>query len=145
LMGSAGNNLINGLAAQAQNKGIPVNIGDSVHLQVLMAGNILKPSLKTDLRESANNLKAQATELVKNKIDTIKNTVRDSVNQIKNNAVNSLKNELKNQLSGKKDSTQTGSGKPLENVGRQAGEAAKNTLNSLFGKKKSNAADTTKH
>ncbi|PSL46801.1 AsmA-like protein [Chitinophaga niastensis] len=145
LMGSAGNNLINGLASQAQSKGIPVNLGDSVHLQVLMAGNILKPSLKTDLRESANSLKAQATELVKNKIDTVKNTVKDSVNQIKNNAVNSLKNELKNQLSGKKDSAQTGGGKPLENLGKQAGESAKNTLNSLFGKKKSNNADTTKH
>ncbi|NSL88121.1 AsmA-like C-terminal region-containing protein [Chitinophaga sp. Mgbs1] len=143
LMGSAGNNLVNNLASQAQSKGIPVNIGDSVHLQVLMAGNILKPSLKTDLRNSANNLKNQATELVKNKIDTVKNTVRDSVNQIKNNAVNALKNELKNQLSGKKDSTPS-NGKPLENVGKQAGESVKNTLNSLFGKKKP-AADTTKH
>ncbi|MBS0027941.1 AsmA-like C-terminal region-containing protein [Chitinophaga sp. 22321] len=144
LMGSAGNTLVNNLASQAQSKGIPVNLGDSVHLQVLMAGNILKPSVKTDLRETANNLKAQAAELVKNKIDTVKNTVKDSLNQIKNTAVNSLKNELKNQLSGKKDSTSTGAGKPLENVGKQAGESVKNTLNGLF-KKKNNAADTTKH
>ncbi|SEW34038.1 AsmA family protein [Chitinophaga arvensicola] len=144
MMGTAGNTLVNNLASQAQSKGIPINLGDSVHLQVLMAGNILKPSLKTDLRESANNLKAQATELVKNKIDTVKNTVKDSLNQIKNTAVNSLKNELKNQLSGKKDSTQPAGSKPLENVGKQAGESVKNTLNGLFGKKKP-AADTTKH
>ncbi|WP_212002761.1 AsmA-like C-terminal region-containing protein [Chitinophaga sp. HK235] len=143
LMGSAGNTLVNNLASQAQSRGIPVNLGDSVHLQVLMGGNILKPSLKTDLKESANNLKNQATELVKNKIDTVKNVVRDSVNQIKNNAVNALKNELKNQLSGKKDSTQPSGGKPLENVGKQAGESVKNTLNGLFGKKKQ-PADSTK-
>ncbi|MBC9930381.1 AsmA-like C-terminal region-containing protein [Chitinophaga qingshengii] len=143
LMGNAGNTLVNNLVSQAQNKGIPVNLGDSVHLQVLMAGNIMKPSLKTDLKESANNLKNQATELVKNKIDTVKNVVRDSVNQIKNNAVNALKDELKNQLSGKKDST--GNGKPLENVGKQAGESVKNTINNLFGKKKPAAtADSTK-
>ncbi|HVI45983.1 MAG TPA: AsmA-like C-terminal region-containing protein [Chitinophaga sp.] len=141
LMGSAGNSLVNNLASQAQQKGIPINIGDSVHLQVLMAGNILKPSLKTDLKESVNNLKSQAATLVKNKIDTVKNTVRDSVNQIKNNAVNALKNELKNQLSGKKDSTQQ-SGKPLDNIGKQAGESVKNTLNGLFGKKKK-ATDST--
>ncbi|SKA40160.1 AsmA-like C-terminal region [Chitinophaga eiseniae] len=144
LMGSAGNNLVNNLVSQAQNKGIPVNLGDSVHLQVLMAGNIMKPSLKTDLKESANNLKNQATELVKNKIDTVKNVVRDSVNQIKNNAVNALKNELKNQLGGKKDSAAPTGGKPLENVGKQAGESVKNTLNGLFGKKKP-ATDSTKH
>lgn len=141
MMGSAGNNLVNNLASQAQAKGIPVNIGDSVHLQVLLGGNILKPNLKTDLRESANNLKTQATELVKNKIDTVKHTVKDSLNQLKNNAVNQLTNELKNQLAGKKDSAATG--KPLENVGKQAGETMKNTLNSLFGKKK--AVDSTKH
>ncbi|TWF39068.1 AsmA-like protein [Chitinophaga polysaccharea] len=142
LMGAAGNNLINNLASQAQSKGIPVNIGDSVHLQVLMGGNILKPSVKTDLRESANSLKNQAAALVKNKIDTVKTTVKDSLNQIKNTAVNTLKDELKNQLSGKKDSAHNS--KPLENVGKQAGESVKNTLNNLF-KKKNNTADTTKH
>jgi hypothetical protein len=144
MMGAAGNTLVNNLASQAQSKGIPVNLGDSVHLQVLMAGNILKPSVKTDLRETANNLKSQATELVKNKIDTVKNTVKDSLNQIKNTAVNSLKDQLKDQLSGKKDSTKTASGKPLDNVGKQAGESVKNTLNGLFGKKKP-VADTAKH
>ncbi|RFS24880.1 hypothetical protein DVR12_06745 [Chitinophaga silvatica] len=142
LMGSAGNTLVNNLASQAQSKGIPINIGDSVHLQVLMGGNILKPNLKTDLRESANNLKDQAATLVKNKIDTVKATVKDSLNQIKNTAVNSLKDELKNQLSGKKDSGQTATnGKPLENIGKQAGESVKGTLNNLFKKK---TTDTTK-
>ena len=144
MMGTAGNTLVNNLASQAQSKGIPVKLGDSVHLQVLMAGNILKPSVKTDLRETANSLKDQAAELVKNKIDTVKNTIKDSLNQVKNTAVNSLKNELKNQLSGKKDTNQTTSGKPLENVGKQAGQSVKNTLNGLFGKKKANSADTTK-
>jgi hypothetical protein len=144
MMGTAGNTLVNNLASQAQNKGIPINLGDSVHLQVLMAGNILKPSVKTDLREAASKLKEQAAELVKNKIDTVKNTVKDSIDQIKNTAVNSLKNELKNQLSGKKDTTQTTSGKPLENAGKQAGQSVKNTLNGLFGKKK-NTTDSTKH
>jgi paraquat-inducible protein B len=144
-MGSAGNTLVNNLAAQAQNKGIPVNIGDSVHLAVVMGGNIMKPALKTDLRESANNLKNQAAELVKNKVDTIKSTVRDSVNSLKNAAVNSVKNELKNQLLGKKDST-SANNNGVQNLGKQAGESAKGVLNGLFGKKKPQAAaDSTKH
>ncbi len=144
MMGTAGNNLVNNLASQAQSRGVNVNIGDSVHLAVAMGGNIMKPSLKTDLRESANNLKAQATQLVKDKVDTIRSTVRDSVNSLKNQAVNSVKDELKNQLLGKKDSTSSGNG--VQNLGKQAGESAKGVLNGLFGKKKQQpAADSTKH
>ncbi|MFB6454471.1 AsmA-like C-terminal region-containing protein [Chitinophaga sp. Hz27] len=145
LMGNAGNQLVNNLAAQAQNKGIPVNLGDSVHLSIAMGGNIMKPSLKTDLRESANSLKAQASELVKNKVDTIKNTVRDTVNQLKNQAVAAAKNELKNQLLGHKDSTGSTPNNGVQNLGKQAGESAKNVLNGLFGKKKQAAADSTKN
>src|SRR5690606_6373229 len=72
LMGNQGNTLVNNLVKQANDKGIPVNVGDSVYLNVLMGGNIAKPSLKTDLKEMAgdalNNLKNQATALVQNKI-----------------------------------------------------------------------------
>lgn len=144
LMGTAGNNLVNSLASQAQSKGIPVQLGDSVHLAIAMGGNILKPSLKTDLRESANNIKAQATALVKDKVDTLKSAVRDSVNSLKNNAVNAAKNELKNQLFGKKDSTAASSGNAVQDIGKQAGESAKGVIKGLFGKKKP-AADSTKN
>lgn len=139
IIGQQGNNLVNQLSAEASKKGIPLNINDSIHLQVLMAGNILKPSLKTDLRESTsktlNNLKDQAVSIVKNKVDTIKNTLKDSVRQVKNQAVASLKEELKRQLNGQKDTTNTNNGKPLEQVGKQAEQTLKNTFNNLFKKK----------
>ncbi|ASZ11594.1 hypothetical protein KTO58_17040 [Chitinophaga pendula] len=139
IIGQQANNLVNQLSAEATKKGIPLNISDSIHLQVLMAGNIMKPSLKTDLRESTsktiNNLKDQAVSIVKNKVDTIKNTLKDSVRQVKNQAVASLKEELKRQLSGQKDTANTNNGKPLEQVGKQAEQTLKNTLNNLFKKK----------
>lgn len=147
IMGSQGNTLINNLVTQAQSKGIPVNVSDSIHLQVLMAGNIMKPTLKTDLRETANrtvdNLKSQATELVKNKIDTVKNAVKDTLQQVKQQAANALKDEIKKQLTGDKDTAQTGQ-KPLQQAGKQAEQTLKNTFNNLL-KKKNNTADTTKH
>lgn len=147
IIGNQGNALINNLVTQAQNKGIPVNVSDSIHLQVLMAGNITKPSIKTDLQETANrtvdNLKSQATELVKNKIDTVKNAVKDTLQQVKQQATNALKDEIKKQLTGGKDSTQTGQ-KPLQQAGKQAEQTLKNTFNSLL-KKKNNTTDSTKH
>lgn len=140
LMGNQGNMLVNNLVKQANNKGIPVSVGDSVYLNVLMGGNIAKPSLKTDLKEMAgdavNNLKNQATALVQGKIDSAKSAVKDSLAQVKNQVVSSAKEELKKQLLGGKDTTGTGSGKPLQDAGKAAEKTLNNTLKGLLNKKK---------
>lgn len=145
LMGKQGNTLVNNLVTQANSKGIPVSVGDSVYLNVLMGGNITKPSLKTDLKEVAgdalNNLKEQAATLVKNKIDSAKNTLKDSLQQVKNDALSAAKDELKKQLLGGKDSTD--SGKPLQNAGKAAEKTLNNTLKGLLNRK-NNTKDTTK-
>lgn len=145
LLGQKGNSLVNNLVTQANNKGIPVQVSDTVYLNVLMGGSMLKPTLKTDLKEVAgnamNNLKDQATAMVKNKVDTVKNTVKDSLNHVKNEAVSAVKDELKKQLLGGKDSTVEG--KPLQNAGKAAEKTLNNTLNNLL-KRKNTAADSTK-
>lgn len=141
IMGQQANSLINGLVSKASAKGIPVNVSDSVHLQVLLGGNIMKPTYTTDLQETASRageqLKDQATALVKNKVDTVKNTVKDSLTQVKNNVTNSLKDQLAKKLSGQKDTTTATQDKPAQDVGKEAGKTLKNTLNGLL-KKKSN-------
>ncbi|MRG47042.1 hypothetical protein GFS24_18105 [Chitinophaga sp. SYP-B3965] len=145
LLGQQGNSLVNNLVTQANNKGIPVTVSDTVYLNVLMGGSLLKPSLKTDLKEVAgnavNNLKDQATALVKNKLDTIQHTVKDSLQSVKKEAVSAVKDELKKQLLGSKDSTQ--SGKPLQNAGKAAEKTLNNTLKGLLNRKKA-PADSTK-
>lgn len=145
LMGQKGTSLVNNLVTQANNKGIPVQVSDTVYLNVLMGGSILKPSLRTDLKEVAgnavNNLKNQATAMVKDKLDTVKNTVKDSLNHVKNEALSAAKDQLKKQLLGGKDSTQ--SGQPLQNAGKAAEKTLNNTLNNLLKRKKS-AGDSTK-
>jgi|GEM_PF-6843828 len=140
VMGTQANSLINNLVTQATNKGIPVNVSDSVHLQVLLGGNIMKPTYKTDLQETASRagaeLKDQATALVKNKVDSAKSTVKDSLNQVKQHVTSSLKEELAKKLSGQKDTATTaGQEKPAQNVGKQAEQTLKNTVNGLFKKK----------
>jgi len=140
VMGSQANSLINNLVTKAADKGIPVNVSDSVHLQVLLGGNIMKPTYKTDLQETASRataeLKDQAAALVKNKVDSAKNTVKDSLNQVKQNVANSLKDQLAKKLSGQKDTAATaGQEKPAQNAGKQAEQTLKNTLNGIFKKK----------
>lgn len=146
IIGKQGDALVNNLATAATNKGIPVNVSDSVHLNVLLGGNITKPTYKTDLQETAgaamNNLKDQAATLVKNKVDTVKAALKDTIQHVKNQAIASVKDELTKQLTGKKDSSTTKS-QPLQDAGKQAGQAVKSTLGNLF--KKKNATDTTRH
>lgn len=140
VIGKQGDALITSLASQATNKGIPVNISDSVHLNVLLGGNITKPTYKTDLQETAtgtlNNLKDQATALVKNRVDSTKAAVKDSLNSVKDKAVAGLKDQITKQITGQKDTSDT-KAQPLQNAGKQAEQAVKSTLGNIF-KKKSN-------
>jgi hypothetical protein len=145
LMGAQGNALVNNLAQQASAKGIPVALSDYINLNIKLEGSITNPIIKTDLKAAAgtvaDDLKQQAMDFAKNKIDSVKTTVQDSVNSIKDQLVKDLKDDLTKQLlGGKKDSTAS-SEKPLENTKKNAEKAIKNTLNSLLKKK---VKDTTK-
>ncbi|WP_343691997.1 AsmA-like C-terminal region-containing protein [Chitinophaga sp.] len=146
VIGKQGDALITSLTTQASNKGIPVNVSDSIHLNVLLGGNILKPTYKTNLQETAgntiNNLKDQAATLVKNKVDTVKTAIKDTLQSVKNQAVNTVKEAAKEELAkqllgGKKDTsnttTTTNKAEDLKNVGKEAVKG----IGNIF-KKKSN-------
>ena len=117
-----------------------------VNLNVKMGGSLTSPTIKTDLKEAAGNvteqLKEQAADFVKAKIDSAKQKTKDSLTAIKNQVAEAAKEELKNQIFGKKDSTS--SKNPLDSTKKKSEETIKNTINNLF-KKKKPATDTTKH
>ena len=137
-LGSEGNNLINNLATQASNKGIPVKLGEIVNLNVKMEGSMSNPSIKTDLKEVAGDavadLKQQAADFAQEKVAAEKQKVKDSVTAVKNQVVSDVKEDLKNKLLGSKDSTQKTSN--LDSTKKKAEQTVKNTLNGLFKKKK---------
>lgn len=132
MLGSQGNALVDNLVSQANNKGIPVKLSDSVHLAIAMGGSMLKPSIKTDLKETTNSIKSQATALVQAKVDSAKATIKDSVTAVKNQAVAAAKDQLTKQLLGNKDSSKPAN---IQDAGKQAGQTLKNTLGGLLKKK----------
>ena len=149
-LGSQANELVNNLASQANAKGIPVNISETISFKVNLGGSITNPAIKTDLKGSggslAQDMKAQADQFVEAKkkaadsaLAVAKQQAKDSLESAKKKAAAALKDELTKQLGGKKD---TASGekqdvkKDLENTG-------KGLLNNLLRKKKP-AADSTK-
>jgi hypothetical protein len=152
MLGSDANNLVNNLAQQVNNKGIPVKISDYINLKVNMVGTIGNPQIKTGLNSAGTDMSAevkqqaavfakQATDSVKTVVNAKTNEAKDSAIAVKNQAVKDLQKDLTKTITGQKDST-GGSSATLENTQKNAEKTIQNTFNSLFGKKKT-AKDTT--
>lgn len=143
-LGSAGNNLINGLALQATNRGIPVNLGEIVNLNVKMGGTVSNPQLKIDLQQIAGDaladLKLQAKDFAQEKMDVAKQQAKDSLTKIKSELQEEAKTVLKEQIYGK-DSTQSILQK--DSLKNKAETVVKDKLKGFFKKPAKNASDTT--
>jgi hypothetical protein len=133
MMGVAGNNLINNLIAQAATKGLPVKVSDIVNIQAKVGGSIKAPTIKTDLKQTANSLaqdlKQQATAFIQNKIDSTKAAVtaaiKDTIKAVKQEVINDVKNQIIKQIFKTGDTTQTAEPK------KKVEEAGKNILKNL--------------
>ena len=148
LFGEKGNQFVNGLVTQANNKGVPIKLSDYINLKVNMGGTITNPSIKTDLKQAsgslADEIKAQATNFVEAKkaaadsaINVAKAQVKDSVESAKKQVIRAAEDELRKQIAGKKDST----GKPVD-AKKQLEETGKGLLKGLLKKK---PKDTVQH
>lgn len=138
LMGDKGNQLVNNLVTQVNNKGIPVKVGETINLNLKLGGFFTNPTVKTDLKEGAENLadqlKQQATDFVKAKVDStrqaVTSAVKDTIASVKQQAIQAAKEEVAKQLlGGKTDGTDSTKTKvdPKESV--------KGLMNNLFKKK----------
>lgn len=109
LIGTKGNQVVNDLISKANARGVPVKLGETVNLNVKMLGTITAPDIRFDLKETAGSmtdqLKDQAKEFVKSRIDSTTKAVNDTLQSLKKEAVKEASETLKQQLFGKKDST----------------------------------------
>lgn len=146
MMGAEANTLVNNLAQQVSNKGVPVKLSDYINLKVDMVGTITNPQIKTGLNGSGSDLQAeakqqaavfarQAEDSVKTIANAKTNEAKDSAVAIKNQAVKDIQKDLIKSVAGQKDSTGK-SGLTLENTQKNAEQTLKNTFGSLFSKKK---------
>jgi len=146
-LGTQGNALINNLVMQASNKGALVTIGDIVNLNITMGGSLANPTIKTDLKEAAgdakNELKQQAADFAKQKMDSAKSTLKDSLSLVKKQVTGDLKGEVKKQFLENKDSVNT---KPsVDETKKKAETVIKNTFNSFLNKKKKSPVNSSRN
>jgi len=144
-LGNEGNNLVNGLIAQATSKGIPVKLSDMVDLSVKMGGSITDPSIKIDLQkvvgDAKDELKEQAKDFAQQKIDSAKARVKDSLVVVKDKVKEEAKERLLEQVFGK-DTTKTNN--PADSSKKKNDPGIKDKLKNIFIKPKKPAIDTTK-
>jgi hypothetical protein len=149
IMGGKGNQFVNSLVRQVNSKGIPVKMAEVINLHVLLGGTITNPVFKTDLRQSASSLaadlKQQATDFAKQKIDSTKTAVttavRDTIASVKKQAADVAKEELRKRLAGEKDTTGSAS-RDTKTKLEETGKGLIEGFNPF--KKKKKATDTTK-
>jgi hypothetical protein len=146
-LGKEGNNLINSLVSSAAGKGIPVNVGEVVNLNVKMEGSITSPVLKINLEQVAGNvaeeLKQQAEDFIKAKADSAKQRVKDTLTSIKEQVKDELKDKLKEQLFGK--DTLKKETNPADTGQKKTGDIIKDKLKGLLNRDKKPASDTQKN
>ena len=149
MMGDKGNQYIDNLISQVSNKGVPVKVAEVVNLHVLVGGTITNPVFKTDLKQAANSLvadlKQQATDFAKQKIDSTKTAVtaavKDTIASVRKQATDIAREELKRKLAGEKDTTSFAS-KVTNTKLEETGKGLIQGLNPF--KKKKPAVDSTK-
>lgn len=152
-LGSQANQLVNNLAAQASNKGIPIKVSDVIDLKVNLGGSLTQPVVKTDLKGAASSLaedmKSQMQELVDAKkkaadsvVASAKQEVKDSLNAVKKQLAQDALQNLQKQLSGNKESSDSSADK--KDSKQKLEESAKGLLNSLIKKKDKKSSDSTK-
>jgi hypothetical protein len=146
MMGTAGNDMVNNLLAQATAKGVPIKVGDKVNLAVNIGGTMTSPKIETNLKnvvgDAVNTIKDEIKKQVEHKVDSVKKVVKDTVDVLKKQAeerarqeAQKAKDEAMKQLlnGGKKD--ENGGDKKNDAI-KDAGDKVKEGLDGLFKKKK---------
>jgi hypothetical protein len=134
-LGTKANALVNNLATQVNNKGIPVKVSDVISFKVNMGGSITNPTIKTDLAGAGSSLADEMKDQAKELVEAKKAAVKDSLLSIKNQAKEEVKQEVKNQIAkqifGQKDSTAT-KDSTQKSAKQQLEEKGKSVLKGLF-------------
>jgi hypothetical protein len=96
--GGAANAVLTGLVSQANSKGANVTLGERVNVDVLVGGTVDNPTIKTNLKETANNmvddLKNRAKEELEKKKAELEAKAREEADKLKKEAEAKVKGEV---------------------------------------------------
>ncbi len=144
LIGDKGNAFVNNMLAEANNKGIPVALGETVNFHINMGGTIKSPVFKVDFKKAAANmvdeLKEQAFGVLQSKADSTKKAVTDSLFIVRRQLEKNVQDELRRRMYGNRDSIPNPENS-LDSSRKRVEEAAKGLFKGFL--KRKNTRDST--
>jgi AsmA-like C-terminal region len=133
---SAASNAIGGLISSANSKGANLSMAENVKLNLKMGGTVTKPTVSTDLKETAGNIinsvKDKVKEEINQKKEELENKAKEEADRLKKEAeakVNAEKERLKKEVEAKVNAEK-------ERLKKEAEKKAKDALKGIFGPKK---------
>jgi hypothetical protein len=139
-LGSAANNAVNGLLAQANTKGANLSVGEMVKINAIIGGTVMKPTVKIDMKDAAkgavNDLKDQAkAELDKQKAE-LEAKARAEVDKAKGEAEAKARAEADKAKAEAEAKARAESERLKKEAEAKAKKEAENKLKGIFGKPK---------
>lgn len=97
-LGNKGVQLYHGLLSKLGKVGLDVKPSEKVSFFIRLTGTLTSPIIAVELDKTLgnefDNLKEQAEEQIKNKIDSAKNVVKDSLKKVKNQILTGVKDKI---------------------------------------------------
>lgn len=145
-LGSAANNVINGLISQANSKGANFSAGERISFDALIGGTFTNPTVKTGLKDAAkgavnqlvDDAKAKAKEELEKQKAALEAKARAEADKLKaqgEQKLNEEKDKLKQQADAEKAKLEAQAKAEAEKAKQQAKDKAKDGLKGLFGPK----------
>jgi hypothetical protein len=139
-MGSAANNAVNGLLAQANSKGANLTVGEKIKLNAIVGGTVTKPTVKVDLKDAATNvaadLKKQAQAEIDKKKAELENKAKEEANKAKAEAEAKAKAEVDKAKAEAEAKAKAEAEKAKKDAENAAKKKAEEKLKGIFGKQK---------
>ncbi|MBK7093682.1 MAG: hypothetical protein IPH57_00930 [Saprospiraceae bacterium] len=131
----AGQNInkgLNFLTSQAKAKGLDINLGETINLDILLSGPVFKPKLKFEYR--GNEGEALKTA-VQNKVDNVAAETKTKVNQELEKRKTEAENKAKEVIDSTKKKVESKANETLEDLKKKAQKELENKLDSTTKKK----------
>jgi len=120
--GSAANDAVDGLLAQAANKGVNIDLAKTINLDVRLTGDATNPDIKTDFKKSKSDASKQLKEKAKEELDKKKKELEQKAKEELDKQKKELEKKAKEELEKKKKEAE-----------KELKKKAKDKLKGLFG------------
>ncbi len=145
-LGSAANNVINGLISQANSKGANFSAGERINFDAIIGGTFANPIVKTGLKDAAkgainklvDDAKAKAKEELEKQKAILEAKARAEADKLKaqgEQKFNEEKEKLKQQAEAEKAKLEAQAKAEAEKLKQQAKDKGKDAIKGLFGPK----------